>query len=270
MIRVIDCEQGTPEWLDARLGMVSASMVGRLIAISPPDALAVDCPVCHAQEGDQCISVARKAPTQIKTAHDVRSSRAGELPPVYGPAKTDTAKSITATLVTERINGWSDPIYVNADMMRGKLDEPLARQVYAEHYAPVDEVGLIVRDDWGFSIGYSPDGLVGDVGLIEIKSRRPKNHLLTVLDDAVPAENMAQVQAGLLASGRSWCDYISYAGGMKLWRKRIYPDPDWQGAIVGAVAAFETAAAEMAATYTERTAGLPATERSTYDLEIEV
>ena len=133
------------------------------------------------------------------------------------------------------------------------------------------EVGLIVRDDWGFSIGYSPDGLVGDVGLIEIKSRRPKNHLLTILageSGEVPAENMAQIQCGLLVSNRSWCDYISYAGGMKLWRKRIYPDPDWQGAIVGAVAAFETAAAEMVATYTERTAGLPATERNTYDMEI--
>jgi len=268
VITVHDFEQGSTEWLDARLGMVTASMVGRLISIQPPDALTVDCPVCHAVEGDQCFSVARKAPTPIKTAHEIRTLRAAELPPIYGPAKTDTAKSMAATLVAERINGWGDPVYVNADMMRGKLDEPLARQVYAKHYAPVHEVGLIVRDDWGFRLGYSPDGLVGDVGLIEVKSRRPKNHLTTILADEVPVENMAQIQAGLLVSRRSWCDYISYSGGMSLWRKRVWPDPAWQGAIVAAVRAFEATAAEMVATYTERTAGLPATERSTYDLEI--
>jgi hypothetical protein len=173
-------------------------------------------------------------------------------------------------LVAERITGWCEETYVSHDMLRGTLDEPVARGKYAEHYAPVAEVGFMVRDDWGYRIGYSPDGLVGDDGLIEVKSRRPKHQLATVIAGEVPTENMAQIQAGLLVSGRQWCDYISFAGGMPMWRKRVEPDPRWHEAIVAAVAAFEQTAAEMVATYEQRTAGLPATERGTYDMEIQV
>ena len=89
----------------------------------------------------------------------------------------------------------------------------------------------MVRDDWGFKIGYSPDGLVGKDGLIEIKSRRPKKHLQTIIAGTVPAENMAQIQAGLLVSGRDWCDYISYCGGMRPWIKRVEPDTRWSPSI---------------------------------------
>jgi hypothetical protein len=82
----------------------------------------------------------------------------------------------------------------------------------------------MVRDDWGFSLGYSPDGLVGDDGLIEVKCRRQKKHLQTILADEVPPENMAQLQCGLLVSGREWIDYVSYCGGMPMYVKRVYPD----------------------------------------------
>lgn len=265
-----DLVQGSDEWLDARRGMLTASVVGQLITVGPPDPLTVNCPICHAVEGEPCLSAARKTPTPIKTPHSVRAAVAAELPPVCKPATGDAPRSLTALLVAERINGWSDPVFVTADMLRGTMDEPLARQKYAETYAPVDEVGLIIRSDWGVRLGYSPDGLVGDDGLIEIKSRRAKRHLTTILDDEVPAETMAQIQCGLLVSGRAWCDYISWCGGMPMWRKRVYPDPAWQAAIVEAARMFEHKAAAMVATYTERTAGLPATERSTYDIDIEV
>lgn len=268
MITVYDFEQRSAEWEDARRGMVTASMVGKLISIGPPEPTATDCPTCGAEASAPCVSVARKAPTAIKSCHESRALAAASLPPVYRPATTDAAKVLTTALVAERINGWSEPVNVTNDMLRGVLDEPLAREVYRQHYGDVREVGMIVRDDWGFSIGYSPDGLVGDDGLIEIKSRRARIQLATVLADEVPAENVAQIQCGLLVSGRAWCDYVSYCGGMPMWRKRVYPDPEWQGAIVGAVRIFEDTAAEMVATYTERTAGLPATERTTYDMEI--
>ena len=68
----------------------------------------------------------------------------------------------------------------------------------------VDVLGFMIRDDWGYRIGYSPDGLVGDDGLIEVKSRRPKKHLQTILANEVPAENIAQIQTGLLVSQRKW------------------------------------------------------------------
>lgn len=171
------------------------------------------------------------------------------------------SRSLTATLVAERVTGWTDERYVSFDMARGHEIEPLARDLYSEHYAPVTELAFMVREYNGFRIGYSPDGLVGDDGLIETKSRRPKEHLATVLTGDVPPENMAQLQTGLLVSGRKWIDYLSYCGGMALWRKRVYPDHDWHTAILAAVAAFEESAISMVAAYREATAGLPMTER---------
>lgn len=177
------------------------------------------------------------------------------------PASNDTSRGLTALLAAERITGWTDPTFMSDDMFRGIEDEPRARDVYSKHYAPVQETGFMVREHRGIQLGYSPDGLVGADGLIEIKSRRPKIHLAHILSGEVPAENMAQCQAGLLVSGRSWLDYISYAGGMPLWRVRVHPDPRWFEAILAAVRTFETNAAEMIRHYSEAVEGLPATER---------
>jgi len=187
------------------------------------------------------------------------------------PAANDTARGLTATLVAERITGWTEPTHTNDDMMRGIFDEPLARDLYSEHFAPVRECGFMVLTlAHGERLGYSPDGLVGTGGLIEVKSRRPKRHLATILADEVPVENMAQIQAGLLVSGRAWCDYISYAGGMPMWVKRVGRDQRWFDAIGEAVEVFEATAAEMVAAYTRSVEGLPATKRNDYYREIEV
>lgn len=177
------------------------------------------------------------------------------------PAANVESRSLTAQLVAERITGWVDPSYVSDDMIRGWTDEPHALKAYAAHYAPVVTTGLLVRDDWGFEIGYSPDGLVGTDGLVEFKSRQPKKHVQTIVVGKVPAENMAQIQCGLLVSGREWCDYLSFCGGMPLYPIRVIADERWHAAIVAAVAAFEEAAAEMTAKYLKATVGLPMTER---------
>lgn len=172
----------------------------------------------------------------------------------------ETAKSLMRSLVAERLTGRSEHFHISADMERGNFDEPLARDLYSETYAPVTEVGFMVRDFDGLRLGYSPDGLVGDDGLIEVKSRRQSIQLKTVLEDQVPAENMAQLQAGLLVSGREWIDYLSYSGGMPMYRIRVTPDPVWQATILEALTAFEKQATEWADTYLTRTEGLPATE----------
>lgn len=176
-------------------------------------------------------------------------------------ASNDTTRALTAHLAAERITGYTEPNYVSADMDRGHFDEPYARDLYSEHYAPAVEAGFMVLDIDGYQLGYSPDGVVGDDGLIEIKSRRAKKHLTTILNDEVPLENMAQLQAGLLVSGRQWIDYVSICGGMPLYVKRVLPDPDWQAIILEAVTAFETSAAQMLADYTTAVVGRPTTER---------
>lgn len=266
-----DLEQGTPEWLAARCGIVTASVVGQLITKGAPDSLTVDCPKCESEPYSPCISTARKVPTPIKTIHDERSAQAAELPPVYKPADTDTARTLTMTLAAERITGYVEPVQPSRAMERGTLDEPYARDAYSEHKGWfVDQIGFMVREFDGFKIGFSPDGLLGDNGLIEIKSRAQKTQLKTVLADDVPAENMAQMQCGLLVSGRDWCDYVSYSGGMKLWTKRVYPDPAWHAAILAAVAQFEKNAAEMVSTYLDATADMPDTERIDHFLELEI
>jgi hypothetical protein len=178
------------------------------------------------------------------------------------PASNDYSRALTALLVAERITGYVDPVYMSDDMLRGQEDEPRAIEKYAEHYAPVDTVGMMIEDRWGFRIGYSPDGLVGSDGLVEVKSRRAKKQLTTILADEVPAENMAQLQCGLLVSGREWIDYISYCGGMPLYPKRVYPDQRWFDAILTAVATFEDTAADMVRAYNSAVVGLPLTERA--------
>ena len=186
------------------------------------------------------------------------------------PAANDTSRSLTAHLAAERITGYTEPGYTSRDMERGKLDEPYARTAYHENYAPVKELGFMVRNDHGFPLGYSPDGLVGRYGLIEIKSRDQKIQLKTILADEVPAENMAQLQCGLLVSGRRWIDYVSYCGGMPLYVKRVRPDEQWRAAIIEAGQAFEANAAQMIETYTRRIKGRPMTQRIDHFPEIEI
>ena len=263
LIEMPDLIQGSEEWHAARRGIVTASTVGRLLSVTKPGAQEYECPECAAPAGEPCIS--KRGGAVIKTLHSERATVAADnadtAPLIVKPATGDDARNLTLALVAERITGYTEPTWITDAMQRGIDDEPRARGLYSETYAPVTETGFMVRDDWGFKIGYSPDGLIRDGGAIEVKSRNQKAQLATVLADAVPTACMPQLQCGLLVSGRKWIDYISYSGGMALWWKRVFPDPMWFDAIVEAVRLFEKNAAEMIATYTERTAGLPMTER---------
>ena len=100
-------------------------------------------------------------------------------------------------------------IFNSFDIERGHRLEPVARQEYeARTLMPVEEVGFIESDDG--LLGYSPDGLVGEDGLIEIKAPRKSKHLETIFKNEVPLEHIAQIQGGLYLSNRKWLDFISY------------------------------------------------------------
>lgn len=261
--------QGTDEWLQARCGLLTASVMGSIVSSRQPTAIETNCPECEAEAGNPCTG--KRSPGPLKTLHPARAQAARELDRVITADTTsDTATSLALTLAAERITNYVEPSPTSQAMERGTLDEPYARDAYSEHHAPVTELGFMVRDFDGFKIGYSPDGLVSEDGLIEIKSRLQKIHLKTILAGEVPAENVAQLQTGLLVSGRPWIDYNSYCGGMKLWTKRVYPDLNWHAAILQAAAEMETTIAGMIATYQQRTATLPPTERIDHYQDIQI
>lgn len=179
-------------------------------------------------------------------------------------ANNDHARAHAYELLSQRITGHVEPRYVTDDMLRGHQDEIEAKALYSQHYAPVQDVGFYTEDKWGFVIGYSPDGVVGDDGLIECKSRRPKYQMQVILSDEVPAEHMAQLQTALLVTGRQWIDYISYCGGLPMWVKRVHPDAEYQAAILHAAAEFEAELREMQGRYSgalDRMAKVIETER---------
>jgi hypothetical protein len=200
--------------------------------------------------------------------HDARrgiitASVVGQLitPGTIRPASNDKSRALIAQLAAERITGRSDSVFVNDDMMRGNLHEPIARDRYEEvHNVEVRQVGFAIRDDWGFPIGASPDGLVGDEGGIEIKCPRAKTHIQTILADEVPVYNMAQIQTCLLVMDRHWWDFVSFCAGLPMYTKRVLPDPKWRDSIITAATNAEHAIGSMVQRWEAATADLPATD----------
>lgn len=179
-------------------------------------------------------------------------------------ADNDQSRGLTRLKVAERITGVVETTFTSDAMMRGILDEPLARDLYSKTYSAVEECGFVTRLVASAVLGYSPDGLVGKDGLIEVKSAEPKIHLARILGAPIEHKHMAQMQAGLLVTGRKWCDYVSYCGGMPMWTKRVEPDAAWSAAITEAVTTFEANARQMLDDYQRAVKGLPATERIDY------
>jgi len=192
----------------------------------------------------------------------VTASAVGQLlTPSLRVADNDTSRALTAALAIERINGWSEETRMTDDMWRGVEHEPIARDLYSEHHAPATEFGFMLREEDGWKLGLSPDGVVGDDGLIEIKCPRAKAHFRTILTDRVPSQYMPQCQSALLVSGRKWLDFVSFHSGMPLKVIRVHPDPAWFAAIENACRQFELDVVDLLANYTYAVAGLPTTER---------
>jgi hypothetical protein len=178
------------------------------------------------------------------------------LTPKLKIADNDKTRQHIYELAAQRISQHVEPTYISDDMLRGHEDEMHARNLYSEKIAPVREVGLITNDRWGFTIAYSPDGLVGDDGLIECKSRRQKYHIQTIAENVVadkettiPTEYVLQAQTGLLVSEREWLDFISYSNGLPMAVIRVWPHDEVQAAIIEAAQAAEDAIADKIRAY---------------------
>lgn len=185
-------KQGSDEWLRACCGIVTASIIDKLLTPTIIDELLI---------------------------------------PTGKQANNETARTLRARLIAERYTGHVEHVPQTFDMWRERMDKKLARNLYVEHYAPVTEIGFMTRREGRAFGGYSPDGLVGDDGLIEITSKKPHLHMATLLTGKVPTQHMAQLQMGLWVSRRDWIDYVQFCGGMPLFVKRVYPDIAWQDTI---------------------------------------
>lgn len=157
-------------------------------------------------------------------------------------APNEKERSHLYELLAQRITKYVPPRYIGDDMLRGQEEEIDARELYSKQYAPVTTAGFVTNDKWGFTIGYSPDGLVGDDGQIECKSRNQKYQVRTILEcvpDCIDTDFVIQVQTGLLVTERAWCDLVSYCGGLPMATVRVFPDANIQAAIIEAATAFE-------------------------------
>ena len=185
--------------------------------------------------------------------------------PTFKPAKNEKERSHLYELLAQRITGFVEPRYVSDDMLRGRDDEIEALALYAKHYAQTEAVGFITNDKWGFTLGYSPDAIVGSDGLVECKSRRQKYQIETfvvnVAEQTIPADYVLQIQTGLLVSERSWCDLVSYSGGLPLAVIRAHADETIQEKIVEAAGDFEQRLRDAMDRYREATAGAIPTKR---------
>jgi putative phage-type endonuclease len=128
-------------------------------------------------------------------------------------AKVDTAtyKDYQAQIVAEILTGKPQGSgFVNEAMQFGTDTEPLARSAYeAETGFSVDEVGLCIHPTIERS-GASPDGLVNEAGLVEIKCPKVATHLGYLVAGVVPSKYKSQMMWQMACTERDWCDFVSF------------------------------------------------------------
>lgn len=200
--------------------------------------------------------------------HDVRCGllTASEMKLIVTPTKleyssNDKERAHVYELAAQRVTKYVEPTYIGDEMLRGHEEEIEAKLLYSEKYAPVKDVGFVTNDKFGFLIGCSPDGLVGEDGAIECKSRRQKFNFEAIAKDEMPVDFRIQVQTHLLVLERPWIDFISYSGGMPMYKKRIEPEDKAQKAIEEAARLFEEKVAEAMEKYKKNMVNYYPTER---------
>lgn len=167
-----DLEQGSPEWLQARAGIATASEFATLL-------------------------VKGKGPYGLGAgAVTYAYEKAGEI-----------------------ITGQPAPNFTSFEMERGKVWEAeVAAQYEFINDVHIERVGFMRRN----RIGYSPDGLVGENGLIEIKTHQPKKLIGMLLDAEFPSDHRWQAVGGLMVSCREWIDLVGYWPGLPHLNRRLY------------------------------------------------
>ena len=147
-----------------------------------------------------------------------------------GNAPSKTAESYMMELIAEILTGESKPFFENDAMRWGTETEPQARSMYEVNndFVSVKEVAFVEHNS---KIGISPDGLVGDDGLLEIKCPTTTTQIKRALSDDYSADYKAQIQMQLWVTERQWCDFVSFDPrldcGASYLQQRVYRDEEY-------------------------------------------
>lgn len=153
-----------------------------------------------------------------------------------------TRRKYRIQVVTERLTGRPSPSYQSAAMLWGTQTEPEARMAYeAERGVIVRETGFIKHPtlEW---FGASPDGLIADDGMLELKCPESTTHIEWMDGGKVPAEHVPQIQGQMAVTGRQWVDFASYdprlPEGLQLFIVRVPRDDDYIKGLEAGVVGF--------------------------------
>lgn len=133
-----------------------------------------------------------------------------------------------AALIAERLTGEAMVTFTNAAMVHGTETEPLARAAYEfMRDCEVTSAGFVDHPKIPMT-GASPDGFVGDAGLVEFKCPQTATHLDTLLGGEVPGGYVKQMHWQMACTGRQWCDWVSFdprlPAPMQLFVRRVPRD----------------------------------------------
>lgn len=135
-----------------------------------------------------------------------------------------------AELIAERLTGTVAEGFTNAAMQWGTDQEPQARMAYEfMHDVTVEQIAFVVHPSIP-DAGASPDGMVGESGLVEIKAPNTATHIDTLINQTIPAKYVTQMMWQMACTGRQWCDFVSYdprlPESMQMFVKRVHRDAD--------------------------------------------
>ena len=172
----------------------------------------------------------------------VTASRIADLMAKTKSGWSASRANYASQLICERLTGCVATSFTNAAMIHGTETEPEARRAY-EFFVDrdVQQVGFVPHPTINMA-GASPDGLVGDDGLLELKCPNSATHIETLLLGQIPDKYMKQMQFQMACTGRQWCDFASYDNRlperMRLYVQRVKRDAALVGEIEADVTAF--------------------------------
>lgn len=167
-----------------------------------------------------------------------------------------TREDYRTELVVQRLTNEPGESFTNAAMEWGTQTEPMARIAYEAHANVfVEQVAFVDHPtiEW---FGCSPDGLVGETGLLEIKCPNSKTHIKYLLAGKPLAKYVPQMQCQMAVTGKEWCDFVSYdprlPEDLQLFVVRLERDEEYIKAMEAEVEKFLGEVSEMYSKLKER------------------